>query len=176
MYLITRKQKEKIVDDVARELEQAELIIVTDYRGLNVGAITNLRRQLRDEQCRYRVSKNTLTKLACRRVGLEQLEQFLEGPTAIAYTSADPVGAAKVFLKFGKENEMFSARGGLLAGQLLHPEQLKALGEIPPKEVLLAQVCSGFQAPIYGLVNVLQGNIRKLVYALEAVRAQKEAA
>lgn len=174
--MITRKEKEKIIDDVARELKEAELIIVTDYRGLTVSAITNLRRQLREEQCRYRVSKNTLTKLACRRVGLEQLEQFLEGPTAIAYTNADPVGAAKVFLKFGKENEMFSARGGLLSGQLLHPEQLKALGEIPPKNVLLAQVCSGFQAPIYGLVNVLQGNIRNLVYTLEAVRAQKESA
>jgi large subunit ribosomal protein L10 len=176
VHLITRKQKEQIVEDVARELKQAELIIITDYRGLTVSAITNLRRQLREEQCSYRVSKNTLTKLACRKVGLEQLEQFLEGPTAIAYTSADPVGAAKVFLKFAKENEVFSARGGLLAGQLLQPEQLKALGEIPPKEVLLAQVCRGFQAPIYGLVNVLQGNIRNLVYALEAVRVQKESA
>lgn len=174
--MITRKHKEKIVDDIARELEVAELIIATDYRGLTVSAITALRRRLREEQCRYRVSKNTLTKLACRRAGLEKLEQFLAGPTAIAYTSADPVGAAKVLLKFGKENEALEFKGGLLSGQLITPDQFKELGDIPPREVLLARVCSGFQAPIFCLVNVLQGNIRGLVYALEAVRAQKESA
>ncbi|HOL17732.1 MAG TPA: 50S ribosomal protein L10, partial [Bacillota bacterium] len=75
-----------------------------------------------------------------------------------------------------KENEALSLKGGLLSGQLLSVERLKALGEIPPKEELLAKVCRGFQAPIYGLVNVLQGNIRSLVYVLEAVRAQKASA
>ncbi len=174
--MITRKQKEEIVENVARELKEAELVIVTDYRGLTVGDITALRRQLREEQCRFKVTKNTLAKLACRKIGLEQLEQFLDGPSAIAYTSSDPVGPAKVLLKFSKENEALSLKGGFLSGELLTPEQLKALGEIPPKEELLAKVCSGFQAPIYGLVNVLQGNIRSLVYVLEAVRAQKESA
>ena len=174
--MITRNQKERIVEELARELEQAELIILTDYRGLTVSDITALRRQLRAEQCRYRVSKNTLTRLACRKIGLEELEQFLEGPSAIAYTSSDPVGAAKVLIKFSKENEALSLKGGLLSGQLLSVERLKALGEIPPKEELLAKVCRGFQAPIYGLVNVLQGTIRSLVYVLEAVRAQKASA
>ncbi len=174
--MITRKEKEKIVDEIARDLEQAELILVTDYRGLNVFAISTLRRRLREEQCLYKVSKNTLTRLACRKIGLEALENLLDGPTAIAYTSADPVAAAQVFLKFGKDNEALSIKGGLLAGQLLTPDQVKALGEIPPKEVLLAMVCGGFQAPISGLANVLQGNIRKLAYALEAVRSLKESA
>lgn len=174
--MITKKAKEKIVDGVAGELAQAGLIIVTDYRGLNVAGITTLRRRLREEQCRYMVTKNTLTRLACRRVGLENLEQFLEGPTALAYTSADPVAAARVFLKFGKEFEAFSIRGGVLSGQVLLPEQIRALGEIPPREVLLARVCGGFQAPIYGLANVLQGNLRQLVYAFDAVRRLKETA
>ena len=174
--MITKKEKEKLVEQIARELEQAELIIATDYRGLNVSGITNLRRRLRDEKCSYKVTKNTLTKLACRKIGLEALEQLLEGPTALAYTSTDPVAAAQVFIKFGKEYETFSIKGGLLAGQLLQPHQVKALGEIPPREVLLARVCSGFQAPIYGLASVLQGNLRQLVYALDAVRQQKESA
>jgi len=171
-----RKQKEKTVEDIALELKEAELIVITDYRGLTVSQITSLRRLLRSERCRYKVAKNTLTKLACRRVGLEQLEQFLEGPTAVASTNADPVNAVKALLKFSKENEPLSFKGGLLNGQVITTEQLKALGDLPPKEVLLAKVCSGFQAPIFGLVNVLQGNIRALVYALEAVRAQKETA
>jgi len=176
MYLSIRKKKEQTVEEVALELKHAELIVVTDYRGLKVSNITILRRQLREEQCRYRVSKNTLAKLACRKIGLEQLEQFLEGPTAIAYTSSDPVSVAKVLLKFGKDFEALAFKGGLLKGQVITPDQLIALGDIPPKEVLLAKVCSSFQSPIFGLVNVLQGNIRALVYTLEAVRAKKEPA
>ncbi len=175
-HLITRKAKEKFIEEIARELEEAELIIVADYRGLNVAGVTDLRRRLKAEQCNYRVVKNTLTRLACRKIGLERLEAYLEGPTAIAYTAADPVGAARVFLEFSREHEALSVKGGLLSGQSLEPAQIKALGEIPPREILLAQVCGGFQAPMAGLVNVLQGNIRALVYALDAVRRLKEAA
>ena len=174
--MITRKEKEEIVDRIARELEQADLILVTDYRGLNVSAINSLRNQLAAEQCRYKVTKNTLTRLACRKIGLEALETYLEGPTAIAYTGADPVAAARVFLKFGRENEALSIRGGFLEGQLLDPAQVRALGEIPTKDVLLARVCSGFQAPISGLANVLQANISRLVFAVDAVRRLKESA
>ena len=175
-HLITRKAKEKFIEEIARELEEAELIIVADYRGLNVAGVTDLRRILKAVQCNYRVGKNTLTRLACRKIGLERLEAYLEGPTAIAYTAADPVGAARVFLEFSREHEALSVKGGLLSGQSLEPVQIKALGEIPPREILLAQVCGGFQAPMAGLVNVLQGNIRALVYALDAVRRLKEAA
>ena len=174
--MISRKAKEEFVEEIARELEQAEMIIVADYRGLNVASVTELRRRLKAEQCRYRVVKNTLTKLACRKIGLEKLEPYFEGPTAIAYTTADPVGAARVFIEFSREHEALSLKGGLLSGQLLEPEQIKELGEIPPREVLLARVCGGFQAPLAGLANVLQGNIRKLVYALDAVRRLKETA
>jgi large subunit ribosomal protein L10 len=174
--LITRKDKEIFVEEMARELEAAGLVIVADYRGLNVSDVTVLRRQLRAEDCRYRVVKNTLTRLACRKIGLTELDPFLEGPTAIAYTSADPVGAARVFLNFGRDHDALSIKGGLLSGRTLTPEEVKALGEIPPRDILMARVCGAFQAPISGLANVLQGNIRKLVYALDAVCRLKESA
>lgn len=174
--MISKKAKEEFVEEIARELEQTDMIIVADYRGLNVSSVTDLRRRLKAEQCHYRVVKNTLTKLACRKIGLEKLEPYFEGPTAIAYTAADPVGAARVILEFSREHEALSLKGGLLSGQLLAPAQIKELGEIPPREVLLARVCGGFQAPMAGLANVLQGNIRKLVYALDAVRRLKETA
>ncbi len=138
--------------------------------------INGLRKSLQQEGCQYRIVKNTLTRLACRRIGLESLEQFLEGPTAIAYSDGDPINAARIFLQFGKEHEHFSIRGGLLDGRQLDPAQIKLLGEIPSKEVLLARVCGGFQAPLFGLVSVLQGNLRKLVFALEEVRRLKESA
>lgn len=117
--MISKKAKEELVEEIARELQQAELIILADYRGLNVASVTQLRRRLKAEQCRYRVVKNTLTRLACRKIGLDKLEPYLEGPTAIAYTAADPVGAAKVMLEFTRENEAFSIKGGSCRGSCL---------------------------------------------------------
>lgn len=174
--MITKKAKEKMLKEIAEELKRSELVIVTDYRGLNVQAINTLRSKLRDAQCRYRVTKNTLNRLACREAGVEQLEDFFEGPTAIAYSSDDPVAAAKVFSEFAKEYDALVIKGGMLSGRLLDPAEIKALGEIPPREELLAKVVGGVQAPLYGLVGVLQGNLRKLVYTLDAVRLQKESA
>lgn len=161
---------------IIEDLKGAELVVITDYRGLNVQAINRLRGSLRNEQCRYRITKNTMNRLACRQAGYEQLEELFIGPTAVAYSSADPVAAAKVFNEFGKENEALVVKGGMLSGQLLDPAQIKALGEIPPREVLLGKAAAGFQAPIYNLVSVLHGNLRKLVYAVDAVRQQKESA
>lgn len=174
--MITKKMKEKMLEEITEDLKQAELVIVTDYRGLNVKNINSLRGKLRSEKCRYRITKNTMNRLACRQAGFEQLESLFEGPTAIAYSSADPVAAAKIFIEFARENEALVVKGGMLSGQMLDPASIKALGEIPPREVLLAKVVGGFQSPIYGLVGVLQGILRQLVYTVDAVRQQKESA
>lgn len=174
--MLTKKAKEKMLEEVTAELKQAELVIVSDYRGLNVKAINDLRGKLRSEQCRYKITKNTMNRLACRQAGVESLEPLFEGPTAIAYSSADPVAAAKVFNEFAKENEALVVKGGLLSGQVLDAAGVKALGDIPPREVLLAQVVGGFQAPIAGLAGVLSGTLRSLVYAVDAVRQHKESA
>ncbi len=174
--MITREAKEKMLEEITEELKQSELIVVTNYRGLNVKSINKLRGELRKEDCRYKITKNTMNRLACRKAGFEELESFFEGPVAIAYSSADPVAAAKVFKDFAKEYEALEIKGGMLSGQLLDPAAITALGEIPPREVLLAKVVGGFQAPISGLVGALHGNLRNLVYALDAVRQQKESA
>ncbi len=174
--MITRKQKEQMLLEIAEEMKRAELLIVTDYRGLNVKSISALRGRLKSEQCRFRITKNTLNRLACRRAGVADLEPLFEGPTAIAYTSADPVAAAKVFMEFSRENEALAVKGGMLSGRMLDPAQIKTLGEIPPREVLLSMVVGGFQAPITGLAVALKGTIGKLVYAVDAVRRQQESA
>lgn len=174
--MLSKKAKEKMLDEITSELKRSDLVIVTDYRGLNVKAINDLRGKLRQEQCHYRVTKNTMNRLACRQAGVEGLENFFEGPTAIAYSSADPVAAARVFNEFTRENEALVIKGGMLSGQILNSDQVKALGEIPPREVLLARVVGGFQAPISGLVGVLHGTLRQLVYTVDAVRQQKESA
>ncbi len=174
--MITKDMKNRMLEEVTRELKNAELVIVTDYRGLNVKAITDLRGRLRSQDCLYRITKNTLNRLACKAAGVGQLEPFFEGPTAIAYSKADPVAAAKVFSDFAKENNALIIKGGMLTGQVLDENAIRALGEIPPREVLLARVVGGFQSPISGLVNVLQGTLRRLVYTVDAVRLQKETA
>jgi len=174
--LITKKMKEKMLEEITEDLKKAELVIVTDYRGLNVQTINRLRGKLRSEQCRYRITKNTMNRLACRQAGFEQLEDLFEGPTAIAYSSADPVAVAKILIEFSRENEALVVKGGMLSGQILDSASLKALGEILPREVLLAKIVGGFQSPIYGLAGALQGTLRKLVYTVDAVRMQKESA
>ncbi len=174
--MITREAKEKMMEEITEELKQAELVVVTNYRGLNVQSINKLRGELRKEDCRYKITKNTMNRLACRKAGFDELESFFEGPVAIAYSNADPVAAARVFKDFAKENEALEIKGGMLSGQLLDPAAIKALGDIPAREVLLARVVGGFQAPISGLVGALHGNLRNLVYALDAVRQQKESA
>ncbi len=174
--MITREAKEKMLEEITEELKKAELVVITDYRGLNVQSINKLRGELRKEDCRYKITKNTMNRLACREAGVEELEGYFEGPVAIAYSSADPVAAARVFKEFIKENSALEIKGGILSGQLLDPEAIKALGDIPSREVLLAKVVGGFQAPITGLVGVLHGNMRSLVCAFDAVRRQKESA
>jgi len=174
--LITREAKEKMLEEITAELKQAELVVVTGYRGLNVKSINKLRGELRKEDCRYKITKNTMNRLACRKAGVEELESFFEGPVAIAYSSADPVAAARVFKDFAKEYEVLDIKGGMLAGQLLGPDAVKALGDIPSREILLAKIVGGFQSPISGLVGALHGNLRNLVYTVDAIRQQKESA
>src|SRR5690606_23782635 len=118
----------------------------------------------------------TLTILAAREVGLDDLEQFLAGPTAIAFGYDDPVTAAKIISEFAKKNKNLEIKGGLVEGKVLDADGVKALADLPSREVLLSMVLRGMQAIIAGMVNVLQGNIRNFVYALEAVRKKKEEA
>ncbi len=173
--MITRAQKEERVKDIVADMQNAKLIILTDYRGLDVGEISNLRRELRGKDCKYRVVKNTLSKLAAQEVGLESLHPYLEGPTAIAFGNDDPVEATKALLKWVKETDNLSIKVGLLDGKMLEMKEIENLGAIPPQDVLLAKLCGAFQAPIRGLATALEGNINKLVCVLDNIRREKEA-
>lgn len=171
---MARPEKEAIVAELKEKLEQSKAAILTDYRGLNVAAMTELRRLMREQGLEYRVVKNTLTRFAAQELGLDDLEPYLEGPTAIAFSFEDPVAPAKVIMDFAKEHKQLEVKAGLLRGKVIQPEGVKELADLPPREVLLAQVLGGLQAPIAGLVGVLNGAPRNLVYVLEAIRKQKE--
>lgn len=169
----TREDKIRAVANLKDKFSRAKVVVFTEYRGLNVAELSALRRRMRASGGQLFVAKNTLTRLAARDAGLEGLDQFLTGPTALAFGFDDFVGVPKVVKEFDREFKQFSFKGGLIEGRVIPKEGVRDLADLPPREVLLAQVAGGFQAPLYGLASVLQGNIRKLVYALEAVREKK---
>ncbi len=167
--------KDLVVDDLKDKLERSQGVVLTDYRGLSVAAITKLRVQLREAGIEFKVVKNTMTRIAAGRMGLEGLNPYLEGPTAIAFGFNDPVSPAKIISDFAKTNKELSIKAGLVEGKVIDPQGVKALAELPPRDVLLAQVAGTFQSPLTAMANVLQGPLRKLVYALEEIRKQKSA-
>src|SRR5690606_40275853 len=117
-----------------------------------------------------------LARLAAQDSDAQALDPYLSGPSALAFAKEDPVATAKALSDFARESRVLEVRGGVLGGKPLGPDDVKALADLPPREVLLAQVVGGIQAPIAGFVFVLQGTLRKLVYALDAVRQKKEEA
>ena len=169
----TKKQKELFVETVYEKMQSCKSAILADYRGLTVAAVTDLRNKLRDNNSDLKVAKNTLIKIAVDKMGIEGLDPYLEGPTAIAFGYDDPVAPAKILSEFARTNKDLEIKGGVLEGRVITPEGVKGLASLPSREVLLAKVLGGMQAPLNGFANVLQGNIRNFVYVLEAVRKQK---
>ncbi len=168
------EEKAKLVAEIREKFDKATGVVLADYRGLTVAQVTRLRADLRQADVEYRVLKNTLVSRAANEVGVKGLDPYLEGPTALAF-SADPVAPAKVLSEFAKTNKNFKIKAGVLEGKVIGPDGVKALADLPPREVLLAQVLRGMQAPLSGMANVLQGPIRKFAYALEALRKAQEA-
>lgn len=170
--------KQAIVAELKEKLIAAKGMVLTSYSGLTVAQDTKLRSKLREAGVEYRVVKNTMTRIAAREAEIEGLEQYLEGTTAIAMSTEDAVAPAKVISDFIKENklEALTIKAGMVEGKVIDADNVKALASLPSREVLIAKALGSMQAPISGFVNVLQGTIRNVVYALEAVRKQKESA
>jgi large subunit ribosomal protein L10 len=169
-----REEKQIVVQELAERLRASKGAVLTDYRGLSVAKVTDLRNKLRAAGVEYRVVKNTLLKRAADSAGIEGLDTYLEGPTALAM-SVDPVAPAKVLSDWIKANKMLEIKGGIVEGRVINSTGVAGLADLPPREVLLATVVGTLQAPISGLVNVLHGPLRKLVYAVDAISKQKEA-
>ena len=170
--------KQATVAELKEKLTSAKGAVLVNYRGLTVAQDTKLRRQLREAGVDYRVVKNTMTRIAAQEAGLEGLDVYLEGPTAMAISTTDPVAPAKIITDFVKEHKLqvLEVKAGLVEGNVIDEKGVKALASLPSREVLIAKMLGSMQSPITGLVNVLQGSVRNLVYALDAVRQQKESA
>ncbi len=173
---MARPEKVSEVAQLEARLKKANAVILTDFRGLTVGEISALRGKLREAGVEYRVVKNRLLGIAGKAAGIEGLAPFLEGPTAAAFTANDPVNAAKIIQEFIRQTRKLAVKGSIVAGHVYDEAQTKALADLPSRQVLLARVVGSIAAPLAGLASVLAGVPRTLVYALDQVRQQRNAA
>jgi len=170
-----RLAKEQLVNEIKEKLQKAVSMVLVDYRGLNVEEVTELRKKSREAGVEYKVYKNTLMTRAFNELGIKGFEDYLTGPNAIALGFGDPVTPAKIISEFAKVHDKLDIKVGMIENKVLSLEDVKALADLPSKEVLVAQVLGGLNAPITGFVNVLQANIRNLVYTLDAIKEKQSA-
>lgn len=158
-------QKKEEVTKLATKMKEAKLILLTDYRGINVTDDTTLRRDLRGTGANYAIIKNNITRRALQECGIEGLEEKLEGPTAVIISNEDYLEPSKVIYKFSKDNEYYTIKGGVVDGKVMSADEIIALAKLPSRETLLSM-----------LAGALLGNISKIAVAIEQVRLQKEEA
>src|SRR3954453_11234223 len=167
-----RAEKVAVVNEVRQKFSAAGAAVLTEYRGLNVAAISQLRRQLREAGGEYKIYKNTLVRFAARDLGLE-IEDLLTGPTAIAFvptdSTGDPVQVAKALREFSRGNQNLVVKGGVLGEKTLSAADAQALADVAPREQLLAQFAGALQSPMATMAGLLQAPMREMAGLLKAL-------
>ena len=156
-------QKKEEVAKLAAKMKEAKIILLADYRGINVADVTGLRSELRNSNSEYKVIKNNITRRALAEVGIEGLDNLLEGPTAVVMNNEDYLETAKTIYNYSKANDFYKIKGGVIDGKVMTAEEIITLAKLPSRETLLSM-----------LAGALLGNISKLAVALNEVKAQKE--
>ena len=162
------------VEELTAAMSNAKAIYLADFTGLDVAKVTGLRNKLRDAEVGYQVVKNRLAKRAAAEAGISGLDEHLVGPTAIAYTSEDPIAPAKILQDFADEGDTLSIKSGFMDGQVLSPDEIKDLSKLPSREELLGKVLGSVQSPMYGLAGVLNGLLRNLVGVIGAIEEKQK--
>ena len=158
-------QKKEEVKKLAEKMKESKLILLTDYRGINVADDTVLRKDLRNANAKYTIIKNNITRRALAECGIEGLEEKLEGPTAVVMSKEDYLEPSKIIYKYSKDNEFYKIKGGVIDGKVMTTEEIITLAKLPSRETLLSM-----------LAGALLGNISKIAVALNEVKKQKEEA
>jgi large subunit ribosomal protein L10 len=166
---VSKEKKQERISQLADKLSQSSIVIATDYRGLSVGEITALRRQLQQQGTDYRVVKNTLTSLAAEKAEKRELSPFLKGPTALAFGYGDVVQLAKTLIDYQRSTKTtLSIKGGLLEGRVLSGNEIVTLSALPSREALIAKLMGTLYGPIHSLLYVLSAETRQLLALLQA--------
>ena len=170
------KRKTAVIDDIKARLDSADAAVLTEYRGLTVSDIAELRAALRPAATDYKIFKNTLARRAAHDAGLDELAESLEGPVAIAFVRSeggDAVTAAKALRDFAKTNPNLILKGGILGPRLMTSRDIEALADVPPRDVLLARLAGGFQAPMVKAAGLFQAFTRNMAYGVKALIDQR---
>lgn len=169
-----RPDKIQKVTELTEKISEAKSILLTDYKGLNVEKISDLRSQLREASVEYTIVKNTLTKISVESLGYKELLEFLDGPTAIAFGLDDPIAPAKIISEFAKKNDKPQIKAYFLDGQLYKGAEVTELAQLPSQEILLGQLVGTISAPLSSFVYLLNNLLQKTVYVLNAIKEKKE--
>jgi large subunit ribosomal protein L10 len=164
-----RAEKVAVVDEVRERLTSSSAALLTEYRGMNVKQLAELRRALRPAGGDYKIYKNTLVRFAAHAEGITDIDGLLKGPTAIAFVDGDAAAVAKALRDFARTHPSLVLKGGVLGVKVLSADDLVALADLPPRDVLLAQLAGAFQAPIAQLAGLLQALPRNFAYGLKAL-------
>jgi large subunit ribosomal protein L10 len=168
-----RPEKVAVVDEVREKLAGADAALLTEYRGLTVKQLAELRRTLRPAGAEYKIYKNTLVRFAAREVVDDQLDPLLTGPTAITFVRGDAAAVAKLLRDYARGHQALVVKGGLLGDKVVSAKDVEALADLPPRDVLLAQLAGAFQAPMVKLAGLLQALPRNFAYGLAALIDQR---
>ena len=171
-----RPDKVAIVEEITAKLNDSVAVFVSEYRGMSVGALADLRTPLRDAGAEHKVYKNTLARLAASATGADALTEHLTGPTALTFVTGDSVAAAKALVDQAKTNPALVVKGGLLGDSPMSADDVKALASLPSREELLANLAGALQAPLVKTAGLLQALPRNFAYGLNALIEQQEAA
>lgn len=166
--------KKLIVQKLKERLDRSKVVILTDYKGLDVGTVTELRSRLRAAQVEFQVIKNTMLRRASEGSPVEPIKEYFKGPSAIAVSYDDPVTLAQILSDFAKSNDKLEIKIGVMGGKVMDPAMIKALATLPSREVLLATVLATMQAVPTSLVRALSDVPRRMLNVLQAIKDQKE--
>lgn len=170
-----REKKAQIIDELQQVFSECRVGIFTDYRGLSVVAMSDLRRSLRNSDIKYRVVKNTLARFAVERAGKNELVSFFEGPVAIAFGYGDITEPARVLAEYIRDSKTsLSIRGGFLGDRVLTPGDVETLATLPSREILLGRLLAGMQSPVITLISCLANPLRGVIGVLQARIKQLE--
>jgi large subunit ribosomal protein L10 len=172
---LTRLQKEARVEELKKQLTSKSSVLVGDFTGMDVATATEMRRKMREASVEYRVVKNSLAKLAMEEAGFGALMEHMTGPNGFVMTDGDAAVAAKIMVEFEKTKKTPQIRAGIIDAAIVTAADVRRIAELPSREVLLAQIAAGFQAPVAGLARLLNELTRTLVATLDAVAKQKGA-
>jgi len=165
--------KKETVSGLKEKIEKASILVLSQYSGFTVKEISELRKKLRAQDSEFSVVKNTLLKRAMEAAGYSSLGEYFSGPTAILIGYKDPVSPVKTLVDFIKEVEKGEVRAGIIEKSVVLKEKIIEISKLPPREILIAKVVGGFKSPMFGLVFVLSGTLKKLLYALNAIKEKK---